>query len=65
MRKQDNRCNKLRQTWQEFFGNKKLYELDMQITKIDPAWPVTAKGPDVPTSIHVNPKFLKKKVRNI
>ncbi|KAK2163156.1 hypothetical protein LSH36_84g01011 [Paralvinella palmiformis] len=51
---------KLRQTWTDIFGNKKLYSLDVRISQIDPAWPITAKPPEVPVTIHVNPKFLTK-----
>jgi len=37
--------------------------LDLRVSKVDPAWPVTATLPEVPsvkpaTTIHVNPKFL-------
>ncbi|CAH1105007.1 unnamed protein product [Psylliodes chrysocephalus] len=48
---------KLRQTWNEVFPQMKLYAIDVQISLLDPAWPVTAKPP--PNSIHFNPKFLK------
>ncbi|KAF5275764.1 hypothetical protein FQR65_LT16546 [Abscondita terminalis] len=37
-------------------STEKLYALDVQITQLDPAWPVTAPPP---SSIHFNPKFLK------
>ncbi|KAF5294521.1 hypothetical protein FQA39_LY13375 [Lamprigera yunnana] len=47
---------RLRQTWNEVIPPKKLYALDVQITQLDPAWPVTAPPPN---SIHFNPKFLK------
>lgn len=51
---------KLRQTWNEVFPQMKLYAIDVQISLLDPAWPVTAKPP--PNSIHFNPKFLKNTV---
>lgn len=49
---------KLRQTWNELFPQMKLYAIDVQISLLDPAWPVTAK-PSPNNSIHFNPKFLK------
>ncbi|VEN50304.1 unnamed protein product [Callosobruchus maculatus] len=48
---------KLRQTWNDVFPQMKLYAIDVQISLLDPAWPVTAKPPS--NSIHFNPKFLK------
>ncbi|CAH1140150.1 unnamed protein product [Phyllotreta striolata] len=48
---------KLRQTWNDVFPQMKLYAIDVQISLLDPAWPVTAKPPS--SSIHVNPKFFK------
>ncbi|RZC34227.1 pre-mRNA cleavage complex 2 protein Pcf11, partial [Asbolus verrucosus] len=48
---------KLRQTWNNIFPQKKLYAIDVQISMLDPAWPVTAQPPS--NSIHFNPKFLK------
>ena len=48
---------KLRQTWVEILPNKQLYNLDMEVKKIDSNWPITAKPPS--QNIHVNPKFLK------
>ncbi|XP_060530658.1 uncharacterized protein LOC132704583 [Cylas formicarius] len=47
---------KLRQTWNDVFHQMKLYAIDVQISMIDPAWPVTAQPSN---SIHLNPKFLK------
>lgn len=52
---------KLRQTWNEVFPPMRLYALDVQISMLDPAWPVTAKPP-AGNSIHFNPKFLQKTV---
>lgn len=57
---------KLRQTWAELLPARKLYALDVRVNQIDPAWPVTplpaeAKEATSPSSIHVNPKFLKGK----
>lgn len=52
---------KLRQTWNEFFPQMKLYAIDVQISLLDPAWPVTAKPPHH-NSIHFNPKFLQNAV---
>ncbi|KAK9886971.1 hypothetical protein WA026_019229 [Henosepilachna vigintioctopunctata] len=49
---------KLRQTWNDVFSPKKLYAIDVQISLLDPAWPVTAPLPQS-SSIHLNPKFLK------
>ena len=49
---------KLRQTWNEIFPRSKLYALDVQVHKIDPAWPITAPAPETVSSIHVNPKFF-------
>jgi hypothetical protein len=48
---------KLRQTWNNIFPQMKLYAIDVQISMLDPAWPVTAQPPS--NSIHFNPKFLK------
>ncbi|XP_066998871.2 uncharacterized protein [Anabrus simplex] len=48
---------KLRQTWNEVFPAKKLYAMDVRVSSIDPAWPITAPVPT--SSIHFNPKFLK------
>lgn len=33
---------KLRQTWNEVFSNRILFEIDVSVKKIDPAWPITA-----------------------
>ncbi|KAM9728234.1 LOW QUALITY PROTEIN: pre-mRNA cleavage complex 2 protein Pcf11-like [Menidia menidia] len=49
---------KLRSTWDEVFPNKSLYELDLRVSALDPAWPVKAP-PTINASIHVNPRFLK------
>ena len=42
---------KLRVTWSAgkppIFPNDLLYSLDTEVRKIDPAWPVTAKKPEV------------------
>lgn len=45
---------KLRQTWNDVFSKSKLYALDVNTNRLDPAWPVTA----APPNIHFNPKFL-------
>lgn len=47
---------KLRQTWTDILPNKILYNLDLSVKKIDPAWPVTAKNPS--KKILVTPKFI-------
>lgn len=59
---------KLRQTWNELFPEKKLYALDLRVNQtLDPAWPITAKEPEEPTtpvaSIHINPKFLRVNIK--
>lgn len=46
---------KLRQTWTDVLPNKILYNLDLSVKKLDPAWPVTAKNPK---KILINPKFI-------
>ncbi|XP_039265316.2 uncharacterized protein LOC120340977 isoform X1 [Styela clava] len=55
---------KLRSTWDSYFPLKTLYKLDVAVNNIDSAWPVKplpASLQEKPsTSIHVNPKFLKK-----
>ena len=33
---------KLRQTWNEVFPVRTLYDIDVRVQKIDPAWPITA-----------------------
>lgn len=38
---------RLRQTWNDVFSNKTLYDIDVNIQKIDPAWPITAVSPVV------------------
>lgn len=48
---------KLRQTWQMYFPNPKLYALDMRVNMMDPAWPIIAEPPEQ-GNIHVNPRFL-------
>lgn len=55
---------KLRQTWNDVFPQMKLYAIDVQISLLDPAWPVTAKPPPN-NSIHFNPKFLKNSVSTL
>lgn len=37
---------KLRQTWNEVFPNPVLYQIDVSVKRIDPAWPVTANNPN-------------------
>ena len=39
---------KLRQTWQDIFPYKTLYDIDVKTKYIDPAWPITAKPPANP-----------------
>lgn len=57
---------KLRQTWKEIFSEKKLYELDAKVQKIDPAWPIGqnthdgSKTSQNASKIHVNPRFFTK-----
>lgn len=51
---------KLRQTWQMYFPNPKLYALDMRVNMMDPAWPIIAEAPEQ-GNIHVNPRFLVQK----
>ncbi|CAJ0956983.1 unnamed protein product, partial [Mesorhabditis belari] len=55
----------LRRTWGEIFPKSKLYELDMAVKEIDPAWPIAAGGgaqqaPAQPAqgAVHVNPRFI-------
>ncbi|CAG2053802.1 unnamed protein product [Timema podura] len=53
---------KLRQTWNEVFPPKKLYALDVRVSSIDPAWPITA----LPTgTILVNPRFMQAKATTV
>ena len=46
---------KLRGTWSAgkppIFANDLLYGLDTEVRKIDPAWPVTAKKPEVAAAV--------------
>lgn len=53
---------KLRQTWNHIFPQKKLYAINVQISMLDPAWPVTAQPPS--NKIHFNPKFLNPKSKD-
>lgn len=46
----------LRQTWNDWFPQTKLYALDVKVNVMDNNWPITAKV--VPQSVHVNPNFL-------
>ncbi|XP_047234841.1 pre-mRNA cleavage complex 2 protein Pcf11 isoform X1 [Girardinichthys multiradiatus] len=50
---------KLRSTWDEVFPLKKLYALDVRVNSLDPAWPIKPLPPNINSSIHVNPRFLK------
>ncbi|GAB0098150.1 hypothetical protein DMENIID0001_138570 [Sergentomyia squamirostris] len=49
----------LRQTWNEVFKQEKLHTLDKSVKCMDENWPITAKQPKTPSTIHVNPDFLK------
>ncbi|XP_045529689.1 pre-mRNA cleavage complex 2 protein Pcf11 isoform X1 [Pieris brassicae] len=49
---------KLRETWHDVFPSTKLYQLDVKVNLIDPAWPIQAQPHQ--SNIHVNPNFLKK-----
>ncbi|XP_041969984.1 pre-mRNA cleavage complex 2 protein Pcf11 isoform X2 [Aricia agestis] len=49
---------KLRETWHEVLPSTKLYQLDVKVNLIDPAWPIQAHPQQ--SNIHVNPNFLKK-----
>ncbi|MEQ2215781.1 hypothetical protein XENOCAPTIV_005920, partial [Xenoophorus captivus] len=49
----------LRSTWDEVFPLKKLYALDVRVNSLDPAWPIKPLPPNINSSIHVNPRFLK------
>ncbi|XP_026740557.1 pre-mRNA cleavage complex 2 protein Pcf11 isoform X2 [Trichoplusia ni] len=51
---------KLRETWHDVFPATKLYQLDVKVNLIDPAWPIQAQPQQ--SNIHVNPNFLKKSV---
>ncbi|KAG7305107.1 hypothetical protein JYU34_010576 [Plutella xylostella] len=51
---------KLRETWHDVFPATKLYQLDVKVNLIDPAWPIQAQPQ--PSNIHVNPNYLKKPV---
>ncbi|KAM3958336.1 uncharacterized protein ACR2FA_007662 [Aphomia sociella] len=51
---------KLRETWHDVFPATKLYQLDVKVNLIDPAWPIQAQPQQ--SNIHVNPNFLKKPV---
>ena len=62
---------KLRQTWNDVFPNRILYEIDLSIKRIDPAWPVTAVQPSLANNqdkqtptVTPNPKDLNKPVIN-
>jgi len=35
----------LRQTWNDYFRKSTLYQLDVKVQALDPAWPVTAPTP--------------------
>ena len=51
---------KLRQTWPQYFPNRKLAAIDLHVKALDPNWPVTAVDKDPPSpTIFVNPKFLE------
>ena len=52
---------KLRQTWNDVFSNKRLYQIDLKCHQTDPGWPITAAAPSSTPSIDVNPKFLVRK----
>lgn len=49
---------KLRETWHDVFPATKLYQMDVKVNLIDPAWPIQAQPHQ--SNIHVNPNFLKK-----
>lgn len=49
---------KLRETWHDVFPGTKLYQLDVKVNLVDPAWPIQAQPQQA--NIHVNPNFLKK-----
>ena len=54
---------KLRSTWTPLFSSEVLYNLDLKIKKIDPAWPIVEKSKNSSSSapkIHVNPNFFEK-----
>lgn len=42
----------LRQTWNDVFPIQKLSALDVQVSAIDPNWPIVS-----PPKIHLNPNF--------
>ena len=48
---------KLRGTWPAIFPNDMLYNLDVQVRLIDPAWPVVAKKPAVEAPV-VQPEVV-------
>ena len=58
--KEDERAKmyKLRQTWTPNMPSEILYNLDVKIKEIDPAWPILAK-PVSSNNIHINPKRLQ------
>lgn len=63
---------KLRQTWNDVFPNRILYEIDLSIKRIDPAWPVTAVQPSLANNqdkqaptVTSNPKDINKPVNSV
>ena len=55
---------RLRDTWDSYINLKVLHNLDLEISKIDKAWPVKQLPKDI-ISIHVNPHFKKVTILNV
>lgn len=51
---------KLRETWHDVFPSTKLYQLDVKVNIMDPAWPIQARPSPSGSNIHVNPNFLQR-----
>ena len=54
--------HKLKETWKPYFSQQLLRHLDLEVHKLDPAWPVAAakEADEKPGQMHINPKFIKK-----
>ena len=50
---------KLRLTWKDIFTVDKLRDLDASIRDIDPNWPKITEAESAPSTVHINPNFLK------
>ena len=48
----------VRQTWNQHFTGRKMYNLDVKVKNIDQEWPLSTPTSNISPRAHVNPKLF-------